>query len=256
MRDARSIGVIALVGGIAASVTTWAQTPTFSLEAIAVNSIPVPDGPVSRVAAAPGDVITAEVYLRDWSAEQQKLAAYQAQLEPTSFSSGSLGFIEPVEYEARQESKQNNPENCFLTESHPRFAHSGLKTLALTDSRSKGYRWMSVLLGVEGPACPQDGTKFYCGTIKLQVSDNAQGPFALALMEGMENTGLRDEKAAPILPITIESLTVVVHADIVMLIDGLNGTEGVSDYQIDLDRDGKQSAADVLQAIQTLNRSP
>ncbi|MBU0717995.1 MAG: hypothetical protein KJ749_07090 [Planctomycetes bacterium] len=256
MKNARSVWMIAWVGGIALTATTWAQAPTFSLEAIAVNSILLRDGPGSRVAAAPGDVITAEIYLRDWSPEQQQLAAYQAQLEPTSFSSGSLGFIEPVEYEARQESEQNNPENCFLTETHPRFVHSGLKTLALTDSRSKGYRWMSVLLGVDGPVCPQDGTKYYCGTIKLRVSDNARGPFTLTLMEGLENTGLRDGEAAPILPIAIESLTVVVHSNIVTLIEGLNGAEGVPDFQIDLDRDGKQSAADVLQAIQALNISP
>ncbi len=75
--------------------TALAQQPVYSMEAVAVNSIPCSDVPVTHVKARPGDVLTLEVFLRDWSPAGDRLNAYQMQLEPMDFRSGLAGSIKP-----------------------------------------------------------------------------------------------------------------------------------------------------------------
>ncbi len=91
-----------------------AGVPTLSLEAIAINGKSLGDRPKVQINASPGDIITAEVYIRDWSPDGEALAGYQAALLPVSFSSGTKGFIEPVLYEVTQKSGEENLENSFI----------------------------------------------------------------------------------------------------------------------------------------------
>ncbi len=234
------------------STVAAGQTATFSLEATAVNSVTIPDGSVSRVGALPGDIITLHVQVRDWSDEGEQLYAYQAQVEPKTFASGSLGYIEPLNYAAKQETTDANKAACFIDRMIPEFVHAGIETLAITDSRSEGYRWASILLDEEGPVSPQDGTRFYCGTLKLEVSNNALGTFVIDLMHGPGNSALSNGDGNAIKPINFEPLTIVVRPDIVVLVNGLNGTAGVEDFQVDIDRDGTKGGSDVLKAISML----
>ena len=64
--------------------TASAQSPTFSLEAIAINKIPVSPKPDQPIKAAPGDVITVKVYIRDWSPGGERIRAYQAEPDDVS----------------------------------------------------------------------------------------------------------------------------------------------------------------------------
>lgn len=234
--------------------TVVGQVPTYSLEAVAINATPVPGG--DRVAVSPGDTLVIEVYVRDWSPNGDHLAAYQVQLDPAGFSSGPVGEVKPIDYDVTRQAGEENKANCFIDTEHPRFIHAGLDTLVLTDTRSEGYRLASILLGAEGPASPQDGTKLYCGSVKYLVSDNAQGRFTMGLLEQPISSGLRDRMNRPIEPIEFENLTVLVRPNLVSLIDGLNGTEAVPECQIDLDRDGRSGPADVLKAISMLTGGP
>ena len=232
------------------------QMPTYSLEAAAVNSAPIPGGPVSCIALSAGDTFTMEAYLRDWSPNGDHVAAYQVQLDPAGFSSGPAGHIEPIDYRNTQQAGEENNANCFIDKEHPRYLHAGLQNLPLTDTRSEGYRLMSVLLGAEGPISSQDGTKFYCGSVKFLVSDDAQGKFTMALLENAISSGLRDNTNRPIEPINFEPLTIVVRPSLGSLIDGLNGAKSLPEHQADLDHDGQSGPADVLEVISMLNRAP
>lgn len=236
------------------TTSSLAQVPTMSLEATAINGHPVGNQPTSRIAVFPGDIITAEIYIRDWSPDGESLSGYQASLLPVSFASGTRGFIEPVQYEALQKTGAENPNNSFVDDDHPRYVHRGLKTLSLPDTRSEGYRWFSVVLQQgTAPRCAQDGEKFYGATIKYEVSTNAHGTFSLELNSHPDYSGLRNADASPILPVNFEALTVKVLADPAQVIKGLNRAGNMVDAQVDVNRDGQRNARDLLHSVEALN---
>ena len=203
-------GRLAVIFGIL-TTSTLAQVPTMSLEAIAINGHSVGDQPTVRIAVFPGDIITAEIYLRDWSPDGEGLAGYQASLLPVSFASGKSGFIEPVQYDALQKTGAENVDNSFIDEDHPRYIHAGLKALSLPDTRSEGYRWMSVVLQGTAPKCAQDGKRFYGATIKFEVSENAEGTFSLELNCGPDYSMLRKSDASAISGMKCEPLKIKIR---------------------------------------------
>ena len=191
--------------------------PTFSIGAVEVNDEPIQGAPVSTLSVAPGDTITAEFYVRDWSPVGDDLRAYQIQLEEATFTSGTAGAIKPVGYDKSLEKKEDNPAGAFIDLNHPLFVHAGLQTIALTDTKNaKGYRWLSVLVDVDqAPVSPEDGTKFYCGTVVLAVSSDAEGSFTLTPVENPQVSGLLKESNRVIGPIDYEGLTVSVTPGVV-----------------------------------------
>ncbi len=222
-----------------------------SLEATAVNGGSVGDEPTAHIAAFPGDIITAEVYIRDWGPNGEALSGYQAALLPVSFSSGKKGFIEPVRYAELQKTREENINNSFVDEDHPRFVHKGINVLSLADTRSEGYRWMSVLLAGNAPTCEQDGRRFYAATIKFEVSANAEGIFSLELDSHPDFSGLRKADVSPIKPVNFESLTIRILSDPAQVIDDLNRAGGPPNPQ-----GGSPSIGDLLLSIEELNAFP
>ena len=201
-------------GGVSASKTFAPETaPTMSLEAIAINGVSLGARRKVQINASPGDIITAEVYIRDWSPYGERLSGFQASLLADSFASGKGGLIEPVQYDALQKTGEENPDNSFVDQNHPRYVHKGRKTLALADTRSEGYRWMSIMLKGKAPKCAQDGRRFYCATIKFEVSKNAEGTFTLELNSHPDFSGLRKADAAPIHGVKFEPLTIKILGD-------------------------------------------
>ena len=197
-------------GGVNPTVIV-AGAPTMSLEAVAINGKSVGDRPKAQVNASPGDIITAEIYIRDWSPDGELLSGYQASLLPVSFSSGTKGFIEPVKYEETQKNGKENLDNSFIDDDHPRYIHRGLKTLSLPDTRSEGYRWMSIVVQGTPPTCAQDGKRFYGATIKFEVSKNAEGTFSLELNNDPIFSLLRKSDASPIDGLTCEPLEIKIR---------------------------------------------
>lgn len=170
-------------------MTTMAlgQTPTYSIEAVMVNGIPIPGGPTNHVAISHGDVITAKIFIRDWSPGGEKLRAYQIKIDDASYATGEQGAVQPVDLQMHPEKDPN----AFIDESDPQWVHYGHPTIPLVDSASLGYRWLSVLLDpYGGPVSAQDGKKFSCGTVNLKPSPNAKGTFTIALVEDPYTTGL------------------------------------------------------------------
>ena len=115
----RCVGI--RLGGILCilATTALAQAPTMSLEAVAIDGKSLGDGPKAQLDASPGDIITAEIYIRDWSPNGELLSGYQVALLPISFASGRRGSIEPVQYAALQKTGAENPDNFFIDDNHP-----------------------------------------------------------------------------------------------------------------------------------------
>jgi len=201
------------------SGAAWAQVPnpTFSIGAVALNDEPIQGAPVSTLTVAPGDTVTAELYVRDWSPGGDELRAYQIQLDEASFTSGLAGSIKPVGYDKSLADKTDNPAGAYIDLNNPQFVHAGLQTIALTDTKNaKGYRWLSVLVDIaQAPVSPEDGTKFYCGTVKLAVSSDAAGTFVIKPVENEQVSGLLKENNRTIGPISYEGLTLTVAPGVV-----------------------------------------
>lgn len=182
-------GILAAMLSLGAGVNGAPErTPTFSLEATAINFDPLKDEPVKELTVMPGDRFTAEVLLRDWSPSGERLIAYQAQIEPTGYNSGPRGFVEPILYQEAIRREYDNSPNTFVNKERPDYIYKGEHCVALVDSRSEGYRWMGVMLNGEGPVCSQEGKKYYGGTLHFMVSDNAAGTFTLGFTEGEDYT--------------------------------------------------------------------
>jgi len=201
---------VAQTGFLWVLLTTVAlgQAPTYSIEAVAVNDIATPGGPTGTVSISHGDVVTAKVFIRNWSPGGEKLRAYQIKINDASYASGEQGVVQPVDF---QMNTDKDP-NAFIDEADPQWVHYGHPTIPLTDSASPGYRWLSVLLDpFGGPVSAQDGKKFSCGTVKLTPSPNAKGSFTIALVEDPYTTGLITTESEQIFPIEYERLTIVVE---------------------------------------------
>ena len=190
------------------------RNPTLSLEVTGVNSVPLRNGPTSEISAVPGQVLTASVFCRDWSPDGEKLRGYQAMVDHNSFISGRVGTIRPVAFDETSAKMIQNKENAFIDERHPRYLFPGLKTIAIVDRISPSYRFMGVVQdGDDAILSPQDGTKYYCGTVRLQVSDDAHGTFTIRLNEAGWASVLNAPESKKIIPLDFEHLTVHVLAE-------------------------------------------
>lgn len=182
-----------------------AAEPMFSLEATEVNGAPLADGASSQIRVGPGDIVTAQILLRDWSPDGQRLRSYQATLDPDSYASGDGGTIQPVALGEGPE----NPQNAFIDETHPRFIHRGKHIFPIVDVTSPGYRWMGVLFNEkDSMTSPQDGSKFYCGTVRLKVSADASGVFEMKITEDPTLTLIVDPSNTPIVGLATEPLLI------------------------------------------------
>jgi len=236
-----ALTLVILIAGVVRAQERVAFMPVYSVEAVAVNSVSIGKAPVGTVAVAPGDVITVKLLLRNWSPSGQKLRAYQVQLDPAGFESGTSGAIKPVGHNPGNA----NDANAFIDMNDPDFVHKGLQSIPLTDSAAAGYRWLDVLInGDQGPVSAQDNKKFYCGTVRLQASPDASGTFKIAVVEEPATSGLLDPGNEPILPVGYEALTVEVRPGIRWLrIESSDPPNGAIDGRITLSSAGKSDPA-------------
>ena len=202
----RSVRLAFFVGGITGLVggSAPAQVPTFSLEATAVNDVPVVGGRTSRLIVVPGDVLTVKIYLRDWSPNGELMRSYQATLDGSTFSSGAAGSIHPPQFGTMD----FKDDTAFIDEKADDYVHKGLHTIPVVAARPD-YRWISVLFaGDEAHAAKQDGRKYSCGTMQLNVSDDARGTFTISLFKDREVSMLLNPESKTIEPLEVEPLII------------------------------------------------
>lgn len=200
-------------------VTASAQDPTFSFEASAINDIKLQGGPSGEIRATPGDTITVEIFLRDWSPEGVLLRAYQASIDKRGYTSGFQGTIQPVAYETTTLKSHDNKPNCFIDTTRSQYIFAGRQNFGITDTMSPDYRWMGAL--VDPDECvlsKQNGAKLYCGTVKLKVSEKANGPFTIRFLEEEWASSLRDPKNMPIMGLSFSSLAIHVGPPVLRVV--------------------------------------
>lgn len=194
---------------LSCSIAAAQKNPTFSLEATAINDVEFSGPPTMHVSAAPGDTITFKVFVRDWSPDGEELRAFQAQIDTDGFESGLSGQIKPVDYDETTGNQDENRKNCFVDRNEPTYVLRVGEDFAIADTRSPGYRWLGILLHEDqGVVSKQDGKKHYCGTVRMKVSDDAQGSFKVRLLPGRGSTTIRDKVGGAILPVDIEDTIV------------------------------------------------
>jgi len=181
-------------------------TPTVSMEAVAVNDIPIPGGPTRDVTIAIGDILTCKFYVRDWSPNGEVLRAFLIQIDANSYATGEQGVVQPVDF-------QQNPEkdpNAYMDTTDPDWVHKVGETISMPDTASEGYRFLSVVQDPKmAPTSPQNGKKYSCSVVKVTPSLNAKGVFTL----GASPTGtqLITETNDPLQGVEFEDLTVAVQ---------------------------------------------
>jgi len=245
-----------------------AQIPTFSMEALPPAAVGAQCGPRTHLVVAPGDSFVLQVFLRDWSLDHHGLGAYQVQLNPEGYGNGTRGYVRPPNYNPEWTTQPDDPDNCFVDETHPKFVHRGLANLALTDTVSAGYRMTSIAMRPDlSPVSPMDGSKVYLGSINFVATPDAEGTFTIGFIEDTNNTGLRDERGVAILPAAFETLTVEVRPrvdchggyPVASLIEALNGLGPLSDEvesSVDFNCDGAIGSTDLLALIRRATRPP
>ncbi len=232
--------------------------PTFSVAATEINGIDVGRRPTSSVAVRPGDILTVEIFLRDWSPNHERLRGYQVQVDSDSYTSGDAGDIYPRGFSTTTDLNGRctaggpdgipNHENVYIDDS-PCFADAdpvgsdlgpwsdggcsfpddcldppagtGLcsspsidwvlggvpETIAVTNSIMCDHRYVATsVVHDQGPICAQNRSKYYLGTLILEVSQDAEGTFTVSLDE--TDSLLSDENNDTIAPIFFESLRV------------------------------------------------
>ncbi len=237
--------------------------PTFSVEVAEVNGVDVGPSPASTVTVRPGDTLTVEFFLRDWSPAGERLRGYQTEVDFDSYTNGGPGNIYPKDFSTTTDLNgkctaggpygiENNgnvyidSSLCFA-DSDPAGSDLGPwsdggrsvlddcldpplgtglctspiidwvfggvpDTITVTNTMDCDY-WhiAATMLADQGPICEQDGSKYYLGTLILDVSPDARGIFIVSLDEN--HCLAADENNDLIEPIFVESLRVRVRED-------------------------------------------
>ncbi|MCH7592390.1 MAG: hypothetical protein IH989_06400, partial [Planctomycetes bacterium] len=74
------------------------QNATLSLKAVQVNGVSITRA--NTISVNPGDVVTAEIFIRDWTRTVERLLSYQTAINRASFASGTRGTVLPLGWDA------------------------------------------------------------------------------------------------------------------------------------------------------------
>ena len=118
------------------SASASAQVPTFMYLAVARNGEALPDGPASHLQIMPGDIVTVEVWLRDYSPGDIGLRGYQLAFDPDGYTSGSSGNMLPRDFHLHTSPGEDNAENLFIDSTHPMYVFDGFDALTADASVS------------------------------------------------------------------------------------------------------------------------
>ena len=217
--------VCAVVALLAAS--TAVQAATVSLKAMRVNGSPIT--PTNELAAAPGDVIYAELFASEWSPAGQECRLWQVTVDTCSFFSGPCGAVVPLGWERPAECvpefcTPGGPNTCSgELECHSTgicagSGHDPLTGIFMDVERTDYiyqvpdlpavdpiyYRYGSTILGGTYPV--YEPPPKYLGTLILVASNDVCGQFEIGFVE--VDTFLRDEWMLLIEPLELEPLTI------------------------------------------------
>ncbi len=212
--------------------------PTISLKAIKINGGSI--APSGLIEVSPGDTIDTEFYASDWSPSGERLRAFQASIRRSSFSNGTRGTVLPLGWDRPAKSEDDlccscdPPDICpaeypvcdptgfcvgttfdpttgmLLDQNHPDWVFtcglSPCSAIPAVDYSGALMRFAGTLIS-PGDAALYVSPPKYCGTLNLQVSDDACGDFVFDILPPTNST-LTDEFSQLILPLVTEGLVV------------------------------------------------
>lgn len=187
-----------------------ALNPTFSLRAVSINGSPVIGDGLDHVVARPGDEVTCEIFIRNWSPDGERMRAIQGEIDHITYTSGESGAVQPCGWRQTTLQGQKNTNHARIDMTHPRFIYRGEQIVPLTPSHNPDYMFISVLISGDGPLCPQNSLNYYIGTLDLCISDDAQGTFTIDFVKGDQHTTMRTTAQMPIGPVETENLKIEV----------------------------------------------
>ncbi len=259
------IGLVSVLLSYSAAAS-FAQNPTLSLKAVRLNGESI--APTNSIAANPGDVIEAEIFASDWSPNGEKLRGFESVVGREAFQSGDSGTVLPLGWDRPPlidddiccgdfcEPPEVCPPEfpvcafgriCIGTEYDPDqgvfinqdredwvfwCAGSAEPCLGLPfwDTSGAVIRHAAVLLS-RSDASVYTPPEKYCGSLILQVSDDADGLFSFDVLPPPESD-MRDEFSNHIEPLETVGLSILVSPC----------GDGVADPGEECD-DGAESAA-------------
>ena len=206
----RAVFPVILVWLLAPAALAEGDNATMSIKVTALNGRPI-DPPQASLVVAPGDQLVTKIFVKNFSPNNDELRAYQATMDYASYSSGEAGRIVPKDYDATTGDGKENKANSFIDTSDPDYVHHGLGTLAIVDTISFGYRYLGVLVN-RGDAikCPRKDKLYSCGTLNLEVSEDAAGTFTIRLARDHKASVLRDNNGVQVLPFDFDDLVLIV----------------------------------------------
>lgn len=216
------------LGALSAVGQSYAQVPTVSLQAVQVNARIT--NPSSIVDANRGDIIVAEIFLRNWSPEGQALRAYQVAIDLSGSTSGDTGSVRPLgsEHKCPPEPCSSDGDcdtgmtcladgccygpdylpgqGAFIIENRPDYVFHQKSTFGVVDLFN--YKYVRSLANTFDCVVYQ-GTPKYLGTLILEVSDDASGTFTIPILSMLDSQLLEcDDEVTRITPLATESLVV------------------------------------------------
>lgn len=145
--------------------------------------------------------VTLDVMISDWG--NKKLRVAQARMNSATYTSGTTGSLSPLVV-------PNVSAGAFIDLGREDYLHSDWASTIVVDTSTLNYRFAS---GADDPDGPLGvATSKYFGTLKLVVSNDANGEFVVGFDENPNSTFVLDENSfqwtiESFVPATIRILT-------------------------------------------------
>ncbi|MHC5110736.1 MAG: S8 family serine peptidase [Planctomycetota bacterium] len=181
------------------------------LKAVAVDGVPLDNGPVSDLTVFNPSTITLEIFIDGWDPESLQL--FNVAIDGDSYSSGPSGTLSPLV-------DPSPSAGAFLDQGREDFVFHDLDIIAgVFNGDPSLYQFGAFVLFTED--CVTDsGQTGYLGTLVLQASEDAAGPFRICPNSvdsdfdySPDFTFLFDCNTDVITPVEIDCVDILVVAD-------------------------------------------
>ncbi len=153
--------------------------PVFSIQATALNSVPLPTGPTGEITITRGDRLTVELFVERWI--PRTIRAYNALIDPGGYSSGATGRLLPAD-------DPDPPAARFIDQARPDWMFFDRPAIAVVWIGGTVFTQYGGIVLLDDGCEPDSGSPAYLGTLVLDASETASGTFTLCLYEDTLHT--------------------------------------------------------------------
>jgi len=184
---------------------------TYSIRAVAVDGVLLPDGPTDQVMAYNASTVTLELFVEGWEPESVRL--YNVAVDGDGYTSGPRGTLFP-------KTDPNPSAGAFIDQSREDFIFFDIDTIvAVFNTDPALYQWGGLVFF--GEDCVEDlGQTSYVGTLVLTASEDAAGLFTICPDATDSNHDLSPDSSfvsncdtEPMIPVDLQCVSVLIIAD-------------------------------------------